>query len=119
MGCEDDDEVRPAVEAARQEGIDAHGPFSADSLFAQARKGEFHWVLALYHDQGLIAVKTVSFGTATNWTLGLPYLRTSVDHGTAYDIAGRGLADEKPLLAVIERTLELLSAGQTVASPLE
>ena len=108
MGREDDDEVRPAVEAARREGIDAHGPFSADSLFARVRKGDFDWVLALYHDQGLIAVKTVAFGTAINWTLGLPFLRTSVDHGTAYEIAGQGRADEGPLLAVIERTLEML-----------
>lgn len=109
LGHEDDEQVRPAVEAARQEGIDAYGPLSADSLFARARQGEFHWVLALYHDQGLVAVKTAAFGRATNWTLGLPFLRTSVDHGTAYEIAGQGLADALPLAAALDTTLELLT----------
>lgn len=110
LGAEDAELVAPAVAAARARGLDVHGPESADSLFARARQGEFDWVLALYHDQGLIAVKTAAFGEATNWTLGLPYLRTSVDHGTAYGIAGRGVADEKPLAAVVEQTLELLGA---------
>ncbi|MCB1032994.1 MAG: 4-hydroxythreonine-4-phosphate dehydrogenase PdxA [Acidobacteria bacterium] len=109
LGEEDDRDVAPAVLDARRQGVDAHGPISADSLFARARAGEFDWVLALYHDQGLIAVKTAAFGQATNWTLGLPYLRTSVDHGTAFDIAGRGIADQKPLAAVVATTLKLLS----------
>ncbi len=109
LGTEDADVVAPAVAEARRRGIDAHGPESADSLFARARRGEFDWVLALYHDQGLIAVKTAAFGQATNWTLGLPYLRTSVDHGTAYAIAGRGEADAGPLRAVVETTLNLLT----------
>ena len=108
LGTEDEDVVRPAVERAREQGLDVHGPESADSLFSRAAGGEFDWVLALYHDQGLIAVKTSSFGEATNWTLGLPILRTSVDHGTAYRIAGSGTADAQPLAAVIETTLELL-----------
>lgn len=105
-----DDDVRvvtPAVAAARAAGVDAHGAESADSLFARARRGEFDWVLALYHDQGLIAVKTACFGTATNWTLGLPVLRTSVDHGTAFPIAGRGVADAGPLQAVLATTVAL------------
>ncbi|MDX1998622.1 MAG: 4-hydroxythreonine-4-phosphate dehydrogenase PdxA [Thermoanaerobaculia bacterium] len=109
LGAEDAELVAPAVAAARARGLDVHGPESADSLFARARQGEFDWVLALYHDQGLIAVKTAAFGEATNWTVGLPYLRTSVDHGTAYGIAGRGVADERPLAAVVETTLELLA----------
>jgi 4-hydroxythreonine-4-phosphate dehydrogenase len=109
LGAEDAELVAPAVAAARARGLDVHGPESADSLFARARQGEFDWVLALYHDQGLIAVKTAAFGEATNWTVGLPYLRTSVDHGTAYGIAGRGVADEQPLAAVVEQTLELLA----------
>ncbi len=108
LGDEDDRLVRPAVEMARQQGIDVSGPHSADSLFARARRGEFAGVLALYHDQGLIAVKTAAFGQATNWTMGLPFLRTSVDHGTAFDIAGRGLADVGPLRAVVRSTLERL-----------
>ncbi len=107
LGEEDGRVLAPAVERARRKGGDVHGPESADSLFARARRGEFDWVLALYHDQGLIAVKTAAFGLATNWTLGLPFLRTSVDHGTAFHLAGRGLADEKPLAAVVETTLRL------------
>lgn len=110
LGEEDAERVAPAVAAARRRGIDAHGPESADSLFARAARGEFDWVLALYHDQGLIAVKTAAFGDATNWTLGLPYLRTSVDHGTAFGIAGRGEADAAPLARAVATTLELLEA---------
>lgn len=107
LGGEEQAVLAPAVERARRGGLDVHGPESADSLFARARRGEFDWVLALYHDQGLIAVKTAAFGLATNWTLGLPFLRTSVDHGTAFHLAGRGLADARPLAAVIETTLAL------------
>jgi 4-hydroxythreonine-4-phosphate dehydrogenase len=109
LGEEDGRILAPAVAAARARGIDVHGPESADSLFARARRGEFDWVLALYHDQGLIAVKTSSFGLATNWTLGLPFLRTSVDHGTAFALAGKGVADEKPLAEVVETTLGLIA----------
>ncbi|HEX2165429.1 MAG TPA: 4-hydroxythreonine-4-phosphate dehydrogenase PdxA, partial [Thermoanaerobaculia bacterium] len=109
LGAEDGDVVVPAVAAARARGLDVHGPESPDSLFARARRGEFDWVLALYHDQGLIAVKTAAFGTATNWTLGLPYLRTSVDHGTAFALAGRAAADPAPLAAVVAATLDLLA----------
>jgi 4-hydroxythreonine-4-phosphate dehydrogenase len=109
LGSEDQQQVAPGVEAARAEGIRAFGPFSADSLFARAREGDFDWVLALTHDQGLIPVKTAAFGQATNWTLGLPYLRTSVDHGTAHDIAGRGIAKVDSLESVIETTLRLVA----------
>lgn len=109
LGGEEGEVLVPAVAAARERGLDVHGPESADSLFARARRGEFDWVLALYHDQGLIAVKTSSFGLATNWTLGLPYLRTSVDHGTAFALAGKGLADVAPLAAVVETTLKLIA----------
>ncbi len=107
LGSEDGELLAPAVARARQRGADVRGPESADSLFARARRGEFDWVLALYHDQGLVAVKTAAFGLATNWTLGLPFLRTSVDHGTAFHLAGRGLADAAPLAAVVEATLGL------------
>lgn len=109
LGEEDGRILAPAVAAARERGIDVHGPESADSLFARARRGEFDWVLALYHDQGLIAVKTAAFGLATNWTLGLPFLRTSVDHGTAFPLAGKGLADEQPLAEVVKATLGLIA----------
>lgn len=109
LGEEEGKLLAPAVAAARQRGIDVHGPESADSLFARARRGEFDWVLALYHDQGLVAVKTAAFGLATNWTLGLPFLRTSVDHGTAFPLAGRGVADAQPLQAVVDTTLDLIA----------
>ena len=111
IGSADAEVVAPAVARARGGGLDVHGPESADSLFARARKGEFDWVLALYHDQGLIAVKTAWFGWATNWTMGLPFLRTSVDHGTAFELAGHDLADSGPLAVVVDTTLELI-AGQ-------
>jgi 4-hydroxythreonine-4-phosphate dehydrogenase len=109
LGEEDQAIIAPAVATARAHGLDVHGPVSADSLFSRARRGEFDWVLALYHDQGLIAVKTAAFGRTTNWTLGLPILRTSVDHGTAFEIAGQGRADVGPLRSVVETTLRLLS----------
>lgn len=114
IGTRDESDVRPAVEHARAEGIDAWGPESADSLFARAERGACDWVLALYHDQGLIGLKTAAFGDATNWTLGLPYIRTSVDHGTAYDIAGRGEADPSSLRAVVRTTLRLVESRTLV-----
>jgi 4-hydroxythreonine-4-phosphate dehydrogenase len=117
LGKEDGRILAPAVAAARERGIDVHGPESADSLFARARRGEFDWVLALYHDQGLIAVKTAAFGLATNWTLGLPFLRTSVDHGTAFPLAGKGLADEKPLAEVVAATLGLIAGTLPTKRP--
>jgi len=118
LGSEDAREVAPAVAAARARGIDAHGPESPDSLFARARRGEFDWVLALYHDQGLIAVKTASPGHSTNWTLGLPYVRTSPDHGTAYTIAGRGEADAAPMRHAVDTAVGLLSGKLPRQRPL-
>jgi len=109
LGAEEIEIVRPAVQRAREQGIDVFGPDSPDSLFARARHGEYDWVLSLYHDQGLIAVKTSAFGLSTNWTLGLPFLRTSVDHGTAFDIAGRGVADARSLIQVVQTTLALIA----------
>jgi len=117
LGEEDGRILAPAVAAGRARGIDVHGPESADSLFARAQRGEFDWVLALYHDQGLIAVKTAAFGQATNWTLGLPFLRTSVDHGTAFGLAGRGLAEEGPMRAVVEATLGILEGRLPTKRP--
>jgi 4-hydroxythreonine-4-phosphate dehydrogenase len=105
FGKEEEEILAPAAAAARAAGCQVAGPLPADSLFARAARGEFDVVLALHHDQGTIAVKSRAFGSAVNMTLGLPLLRTSVDHGTAFDIAGRGLADpgslaEAVLLAV-------------------
>jgi 4-hydroxythreonine-4-phosphate dehydrogenase len=111
IGDDDQRVVAPAVERARAAGIDARGPESADSVFARALDGRFDWVLALYHDQGLIAVKTASFGGSVNWTLGLPIVRTSVDHGTGFDLAGRGRADEMPLAQAVAASLALLDGG--------
>ena len=116
MGDEEDRLIRPAIDEAVRRGISAVGPESADSLFARARRGEFDWVLSLYHDQGLIAIKTAAFGLATNWTLGLPFLRTSVDHGTAFGIAGQGKADEGPLAQVIATTLDLISGRLPIST---
>lgn len=101
FGAEEESILTPAVEEARRAGIKVTGPFPADTLFVRASRGEFDVVLSLYHDQATIAVKTRSFGSAVNMTLGLPFLRTSVDHGTAYDIAGRGVADPGSLVEAI------------------
>jgi 4-hydroxythreonine-4-phosphate dehydrogenase len=107
LGSEETTILEPAVAEARRRGWDVLGPESPDAVFARLRSGAFDWVLALYHDQGLIAVKTAARGEATNWTLGLPYLRTSVDHGTAFDIAGRGVASDASLGSVIVTTVAL------------
>jgi 4-hydroxythreonine-4-phosphate dehydrogenase len=101
FGCEEDIAIRPAIEACRADGIDVSGPFPADTLFVRARRGEFDVVIACYHDQGLIPVKLLAFGQAVNVTLGLPIIRTSVDHGTAFDIAGRGVADPESMIAAV------------------
>ena len=101
MGEEDERVLRPTIEALAADGIDVRGPFPADTVFVRAMAGEFDAVVACYHDQGLIPVKMAAFGTAVNVTLGLPIIRTSVDHGTAFDIAGRGVADPGSLIAAI------------------
>jgi 4-hydroxythreonine-4-phosphate dehydrogenase len=102
LGAEERTVIRPAVEAARSRGIRIEGPLPGDSVFMRATKGEFDVVIACYHDQGLIPVKLLAFGHSVNVTLGLPIIRTSVDHGTAFDIAGRDVADPTSL---IEATL--------------
>ena len=93
--------LRPAVEAARRQGIAIEGPFPGDTVFVRASRGEFDAVIACYHDQGLIPIKLLAFGRAVNVTLGLPIVRTSVDHGTAFDIAGKGVADPSSLIEAI------------------
>jgi 4-hydroxythreonine-4-phosphate dehydrogenase len=111
FGSEEDTAIRPAIEACRAGGIDVSGPFPADTLFVRARRGEFDVVVACYHDQGLIPVKLLTFGHAVNVTLGLPIVRTSVDHGTAFDIAGQGVADPESMVAAV------LLAARLAASP--
>jgi 4-hydroxythreonine-4-phosphate dehydrogenase len=101
MGTEDDEVIAPAVRAARARGLDVSGPFPADTIFLRAHRGEFDAVIACYHDQGLIPVKLLAFGRAVNVTLGLPIIRTSVDHGTAFDIAGTGRADHGSLVEAV------------------
>ena len=102
IGDEDEAVLRPAVDVARKDrGIDITGPWPGDTIFARAARGEFDAVIACYHDQGLIPVKLLAFGKAVNVTLGLPIVRTSVDHGTAFDIAGKGIADPASLVEAI------------------
>ena len=101
FGREEETIMTPAIEACRARGIDVAGPFPADTVFVRARRGEFDVVIACYHDQGLIPVKLVAFGQAVNVTLGLPIVRTSVDHGTAFDIAGKGVADPQSMIAAV------------------
>jgi 4-hydroxythreonine-4-phosphate dehydrogenase len=108
FGREEIDVLAPAIVRLRGEGIDVAGPFPADSLFVRALRGEFDAVVAQYHDQGLIPVKLVSFGHAVNVTLGLPFVRTSVDHGTGFDIVAAGTADAGSLLAAMDLAATLV-----------
>ena len=101
FGREDVEVIAPAIEACRACGVDVSGPFPADTVFVRASRGEFDVVVACYHDQGLIPVKLLAFGQAVNVTLGLPIVRTSVDHGTAFDIAGKGVADPQSMIAAV------------------
>ena len=100
----------PAIESCREsDRIDVSGPHSGDTIFMRAARGEFDIVVSCYHDQGLIPVKCLSFGEAVNVTLGLPFIRTSVDHGTAFDIAGQGRADHSSMVAAIRLAAELFN----------
>ena len=108
FGTEEQEIITPAISQARQQGISVEGPFPADTLFNQAAAGRFEAVVAMYHDQGLIPLKLLHFSDAVNVTLGLPIIRTSVDHGTAYDIAGTGRADPSSLKAAIVMATEMV-----------
>ena len=101
FGLEDKEVIRPAVEETKNTGLLVEGPFPADTVFYHALNGKFDAVVAMYHDQGSIPVKLLHFSDAVNVTLGLPLVRTSVDHGTAYDIAGKGVADPSSLVAAV------------------
>jgi 4-hydroxythreonine-4-phosphate dehydrogenase len=107
FGREELDSLGPAAENLRAEGVDVHGPLPADSVFVRAIKGEFDAVVAGYHDQGLIPVKLVAFGHAVNVTLGLPFVRTSVDHGTGFDIVEKGVAEGQSLLQALKLAADL------------
>ncbi len=109
--------IRPAIEAARAEGIDASGPYPGDTVFMQARNGRFDVVVAQYHDQGLIPVKYLGLDKGVNITLGLPFVRTSPDHGTAFDIAGKGIAEHASLVTALQYAQRLVAARH--ATPLE
>jgi 4-hydroxythreonine-4-phosphate dehydrogenase len=101
MGTEDDNVLAPAIARCRAAGVAVEGPFPADTLFVRAARGEFDAVIACYHDQGLIPVKLTAFGRSVNVTLGLPIIRTSVDHGTVFDIAGTGTADPGSMIEAV------------------
>jgi 4-hydroxythreonine-4-phosphate dehydrogenase len=107
FGHEDDRVIAPAIASCRARGIDVGGPFPADTIFVRATRGEFDVVIACYHDQGLIPIKLLAFGQAVNVTLGLPIIRTSVDHGTAFDIAGKGIADPGSMIAAVRLAARL------------
>jgi 4-hydroxythreonine-4-phosphate dehydrogenase len=113
LGREDSDIVRPAVERLIAAGIDARGPLAADSMFHEAARRTYDAALCMYHDQALIPIKTLAFDHAVNVTLGLPFVRTSPDHGTAFDIAGTGKADPTSLIAALKLAARLSAADQT------
>jgi 4-hydroxythreonine-4-phosphate dehydrogenase len=109
LGNEELTVIGPAVKSAQQKGLDVAGPISADALFHYAYRGHYDVVVAMYHDQGLVPLKMIGFDTGVNWTLGLPFIRTSPDHGTAYDIAGKGIANPSSMLAAIRLAQQLAS----------
>jgi 4-hydroxythreonine-4-phosphate dehydrogenase len=113
LGREEIDTIAPAVAAARARGIDAVGPLPADTVFVPAQARGYDAILAMYHDQGLAPFKQASFGQGVNVTLGLPFVRTSVDHGTALELAGSGRADASSLVAAIDLAGQLVQAAQS------
>ena len=102
---EEDEKVVPAVKKAQEEGIQVVGPLPADTLFFRATRGDFDIVVAMYHDQGHGPIKVLGLEAGVNITVGLPIIRTSVDHGTAFDIAGKGIADEQSLKEALSKRL--------------
>ena len=112
FGKEDLEKIRPAVKAALEEGVDASGPWAPDTVMMRARQGHFDVVVVQYHDQGHIPIKLMGFDTGVNVTVGLPFFRTSVDHGTAFDIAGTGKADHASLEAALDLARALAGAEE-------
>ena len=115
LGTEEKDVLEPAVARSAKAGIDITGPYPGDTVFLRAVRGEFDVVIACYHDQGLIPIKMVAFGEAVNVTLGLPIIRTSVDHGTAFDIAGKGIADPESMVQAVLLAAKLASGPDAIA----
>jgi len=114
FGREEIEIIAPAIDAVRRQGIEAVGPFPADALFARLLpKQRFDAILAMYHDQGLIPLKMLARGAGVNYTCGLPIIRTSPDHGTAFDIAGKNQADESSMMEAIDLAMELAQTQQT------
>ncbi len=113
LGDEETTLIAPVVDIAKAEGIDVDGPFPADSLFVKAAEGKYDFVVVMYHDQGLIPVKLEAFGNAVNVTLNLPIIRTSVDHGTAFDIAGKGIAEHTSLKRACEVAAEMVKNAKS------
>jgi 4-hydroxythreonine-4-phosphate dehydrogenase len=109
LGTEELDLIQPAVDQVREDGLDVVGPLSADALFYYALRGDYDAVVAMYHDQGLAPLKMVCFDHGVNWTLGLPFVRTSPDHGTAYDIAGKGIANPSSMVAALRLAKQLIA----------
>jgi 4-hydroxythreonine-4-phosphate dehydrogenase len=113
IGDEEITTITPAVHAMQQRGFDVHGPFAADALFYYVFRGDYDAVVAMYHDQGLVPLKMIGFERGVNWTLGLPFIRTSPDHGTAYDIAGTGVANPSSMIAAIRLAKQLMKARRS------
>ena len=114
IGNEEITEIIPAIDEALKKGINVQGPFSADAFFGNCEYKRYDFILAMYHDQGLIPFKTLSFGKGVNVTIGLPIIRTSPDHGTAYDIAGQGIANEESLIEAIKMASKMAIIKQSI-----
>ncbi len=112
VGTEELEVIGPAVAASRGRGLEVTGPVAADTLFHQVLRGDYEVVVAMYHDQGLAPLKMIAFDRGVNWTLGLPFIRTSPDHGTAYDLAGRGVANPSSMRAALELAKRLAGKGR-------
>jgi 4-hydroxythreonine-4-phosphate dehydrogenase len=111
LGDEEIKVIAPAVQAAKRKNLEVAGPFAADALFYEVFKGDYEIVVAMYHDQGLAPLKMIAFETGINWTLGLPFIRTSPDHGTAYNIAGKGIANPSSMRAALRLAKQLAKAA--------
>jgi 4-hydroxythreonine-4-phosphate dehydrogenase len=112
LGHEEIEIIQPAIARAREAGIQVEGPISAETVFRMALGGEYDMIIAMYHDQGLVPLKALGFGDSVNWTLGLPMIRTSVDHGTAYDIAGKRQASPSSMLAAMDWASTLCNSSR-------